>query len=79
MIDGLKPVQRFYLYSSLKNSKKEFKKVSAVSGIISDYGYNQRALANLRPFMPKARTSIIINMPALGLRMGVALMFFSAS
>ena len=40
MIDGLKPVQRFYLYSSLKNSKKEFKKVSAVSGIISDYGYN---------------------------------------
>ena len=40
MIDGLKPVQRFYLYSSLVNSKKDFKKVSAVSGIISDYGYN---------------------------------------
>jgi DNA gyrase/topoisomerase IV subunit A len=40
MIDGLKPVQRFYLYSSILNSKKEFKKVSAVSGIISDYGYN---------------------------------------
>jgi len=40
MIDGLKPVQRFYLYSSLKGSRKEFKKVSAVSGIISDYGYN---------------------------------------
>lgn len=40
MIDGLKPVQRFYLYSSIKNSKKDFKKVSAVSGIISDYGYN---------------------------------------
>jgi DNA gyrase/topoisomerase IV subunit A len=40
MIDGLKPVQRFYLYSSLLNSKKDFKKVSAVSGIISDYGYN---------------------------------------
>jgi DNA topoisomerase-2 len=40
MIDGLKPVQRFYLYSSLINSKKDFKKVSAVSGIISDYGYN---------------------------------------
>lgn len=40
MIDGLKPVQRFYLYSSLLNSKKEFKKVSAVAGIISDYGYN---------------------------------------
>lgn len=40
MIDGLKPVQRFYLYSSLQNSKKDFKKVSAVAGIISDYGYN---------------------------------------
>jgi len=40
MIDGLKPVQRFYLYSSIINSKREFKKVSAVSGIISDYGYN---------------------------------------
>lgn len=40
MIDGLKPVQRFYLYSSLLNSKKDFKKVSAVAGIISDYGYN---------------------------------------
>jgi len=40
MIDGLKPVQRFYLYSSLVNTKKDFKKVSAVSGVISDYGYN---------------------------------------
>jgi DNA topoisomerase-2 len=40
MIDGLKPVQRFYLYSSIMNSKKEFKKVSAVSGVVSDYGYN---------------------------------------
>lgn len=40
MIDGLKPVQRFYLYSSLKNSRNDFKKVSAVSGVVSDYGYN---------------------------------------
>lgn len=40
MIDGMKPVQRFYLYSSIVNSKRDFKKVSAVSGIISDYGYN---------------------------------------
>lgn len=40
MIDGLKPVQRFYLYSSIQNSKSDFKKVSAVSGVISDYGYN---------------------------------------
>lgn len=40
MIDGLKPVQRFYLYSSIKNSAKDFKKVSAISGVVSDYGYN---------------------------------------
>ena len=40
MIDGLKPVQRFYLYSSIVNTKKDFKKVSAVSGVVSDYGYN---------------------------------------
>ena len=40
MIDGMKPVQRFYVYSSILNSRKDFKKVSAVSGIISDYGYN---------------------------------------
>jgi DNA gyrase/topoisomerase IV subunit A len=40
MIDGMKPVQRFYLYSSLKNSRRDFKKVSAVGGVVSDYGYN---------------------------------------
>lgn len=40
MIDGMKPVNRFYLYSSIKNSKKEFKKVSAVSGVVAGYGYN---------------------------------------
>jgi len=40
MIDGIKPVQRFYLYSSIKNSSRDFKKVSAVSGVVSDYGYN---------------------------------------
>ena len=39
MIDGLKPVNRFYLYSSIQNSKKEFKKVSAVAGVLSSYGY----------------------------------------
>lgn len=39
IIDGLKPVQRFYLYSSIKNSPKDFKKVSAVAGVVSDYGY----------------------------------------
>lgn len=40
MIDGQKPVQRFYLYSSIENSKTEFKKVSAVAGVVSQYGYN---------------------------------------
>jgi|TARA_R110000850_G_scaffold118412_6_gene235475 DNA gyrase/topoisomerase IV subunit A len=40
MIDGMKPVQRFYLYSSLQTSRRDFKKVSAVSGVVSDYGYN---------------------------------------
>ena len=40
MIDGMKNVQRFYVYSSIKNSKTDFKKVSAVSGVVSDYGYN---------------------------------------
>lgn len=40
MIDGMKPVQRFYVYSSIQNSKTDFKKVSAVSGVVSDYGYN---------------------------------------
>lgn len=40
MIDGLKPSQRFYLYSSLKNSAKDYRKVSAIAGVVSDYGYN---------------------------------------
>ena len=40
MIDGLKPVSRFYLYSSIMNSSKEFRKVAAVAGVLSDYGYN---------------------------------------
>lgn len=40
LIDGMKPVNRFYLYSSIVNSKTEFKKVSAIAGIVSDYGYN---------------------------------------
>jgi DNA gyrase/topoisomerase IV subunit A len=39
MYDGLKPVQRFYLYSSIENTPKDYKKVSAVAGVISDYGY----------------------------------------
>ena len=40
MVDGMKPSQRFFLFSSLKNAEKEFKKVSAIGGVVSDYGYN---------------------------------------
>lgn len=40
MIDGNKPVQRMFLYSSIATSKTEFKKVSAVAGVVSQYGYN---------------------------------------
>jgi DNA topoisomerase-2 len=40
MIDGLKPSQRFYLYSSIKNTPKDFKKVESVAGVVTDYGYN---------------------------------------
>ena len=40
LIDGLKPVQRMFLYSSIKNSWSDFRKVSAVAGVLSDYGYN---------------------------------------
>jgi DNA gyrase/topoisomerase IV subunit A len=40
MMDGMKPVQRFYLYSSLMNSAKAFEKVAAVAGVVSRYGYN---------------------------------------
>lgn len=40
MIDGLKPVQRFYLYSSIENTKTKFDKVAAVSGLLAKYGYN---------------------------------------
>lgn len=40
MIDGLKPVQRFYLYSSILNTAKDFKKVESVAGVVTDYGYN---------------------------------------
>jgi DNA gyrase/topoisomerase IV subunit A len=40
MIDGLKPSLRFYLYSSVKNTPRDFKKVESVAGVITDYGYN---------------------------------------
>lgn len=40
MIDGMKPSQRFYLYSSIKNTPRDFKKVESVMGTVTDYGYN---------------------------------------
>jgi len=40
MIDSLKPSQRFYLYSSIKNTSRDFKKVESVAGVVTDYGYN---------------------------------------
>lgn len=43
MIDGMKPSQRFYLYSSIKNTPTNFKKVESVLGTVTDYGYNHGA------------------------------------
>ncbi len=39
MIDGLKPVNRMVLYSCIQSASKDYKKVSAVAGGVSDYGY----------------------------------------
>lgn len=40
LIDGLKPVQRFVLYSTLKNAKNDFVKVASLGSNVSSYGYN---------------------------------------
>lgn len=40
IMDGLKPVQRFVLYSALNSARRDFKKVASVGGIVSDFGYN---------------------------------------
>ncbi|MGL4523821.1 MAG: DNA gyrase subunit A [Bacilli bacterium] len=39
LIDGLKPVQRFFLYSVIQNARTKFNKVAAVSGRVSEFGY----------------------------------------
>lgn len=39
-VDGMKPAQRFYLYSSIRNTPNDYKKVESVSGTVTDYGYN---------------------------------------
>ena len=43
MIDSFKDVQRFYLYSSLVNSKTEFDKVDSVGGQVTKFGYHHGA------------------------------------
>lgn len=45
LIDGLKPVQRLFLYSVLRNAKNNFSKVAAVGGVVSEYGYHHAEIA----------------------------------
>lgn len=45
MIDGLKPVQRFFTYSVLKNAKNKFSKVASIGGVVSEYGYHHAETA----------------------------------
>lgn len=41
MIDGLKPAQRFFLYSAIKASnKKTFTKITSIAGRVSEFGYH---------------------------------------
>lgn len=47
MIDGLKPVQRYIVFSALKSATKDFKKIAAIGGVISDFGYNHGEAAAL--------------------------------
>ncbi|QAY01361.1 topoisomerase II medium subunit [Aeromonas phage ZPAH1] len=43
LIDGLKPSQRFVLYSAIQNAGNVFKKNEYLCGVISEYGYNHGA------------------------------------
>lgn len=45
LIDGLKPVQRFVLYSAIKSAMRDFKKVAATGSVVSEYGYNHGEVA----------------------------------
>lgn len=38
-VDGLKPVQRFNLYSGFQNAKNDFSKVNGIASVVSKYGY----------------------------------------
>lgn len=40
MIDGLKPSQRFIMYSALKNARDKLAKVVEIAGSVSSYGYH---------------------------------------
>lgn len=40
LIDGLKPVQRFFLYSTLMNARTAYTKVAAIAGRVSELGYH---------------------------------------
>lgn len=40
LVDGLKPVQRFFLYSTMLNAKSNFNKVAALAGRVSEFGYH---------------------------------------
>lgn len=40
MIDGLKPVQRFFLYSALQTANGKFNKVASIGGRVSELGYH---------------------------------------
>lgn len=39
-IDGLKPVQRFFLYSVIQSASNKFNKVAAIGGRVSELGYH---------------------------------------
>lgn len=45
MIDGLKPVQRLFLYSTLQNASNKFAKIASVGGVVSEYGYHHAETA----------------------------------
>lgn len=47
LIDGLKPSQRYFLYSCIRNANNTFKKIAAISGVVSEYGYNHAETAIL--------------------------------
>lgn len=40
MVDGLKPVQRFFLYSALQTANGKFNKVASIGGRVSEYGFH---------------------------------------